>query len=89
MPLPRMRLAWGDGGIMATFTTWEAAKTQILNDFLNRNTSIAEYTIGDKSFKVRSIKELKELLELCDVMIGAEIGDMDTYVQFNRPGPGI
>jgi hypothetical protein len=74
---------------MAAFTTWAVAKTQILNDFLDRNTAVGEYTIGGKTMKVRSVKDLKDLLELCDIMTSAEAGDMDTYAQFNKPGAGI
>ncbi len=75
---------------MADFTTWSALKTQILNDFSNRNTMIVEYrTPLGTTVKVRTIAELKEAISLCDEMIAAETGDLDTYAQFDRPGAGI
>lgn len=90
LSLSRLRMARGDGRLMADFTTWSALKTQILNDFSNRNTMIAEYrTPLGTTVKVRTITEFKEAIEMCDANIAAETGDLDTYAQFDRPRTGI
>ncbi len=68
---------------------WAAYKAQIISDFLGRNTAIAKYEIDGKTVECRTPKDFRELIEFCDLMLASEAGDMDTFVQFGRPGSGI
>jgi len=77
---------------LSTFTTWSALKTQLLNDLASRNFAVEEYvTPAGVKVKARSLAEIKNFIEFCDVMIAAEAGESGTvaYAQFNKPGCGI
>lgn len=77
---------------MATFSTWSALKTQLLNDLVSRNFATEEYvTPAGVRVKARSLIEIQRFIEFCDVMIAVEAGDssMTAYAQFDKPGCGI
>lgn len=77
---------------MATFSSWAALKTQLLDDLVSRNFAVEEYvTPAGTRVKARSLAEIKSFIEFCDVMIAAEAGESGTvaYAQFNKPGCGI
>lgn len=77
---------------MATFSTWTALKQQLLNDLVSRNFAAEEYvTPGGARVKARSLIEIKNFIEFCDVMIASEAGDssMTAYAQFDKPGSGL
>lgn len=77
---------------MATFSTWTALKTQLLDDLVSRNFAVEEYvTPAGTRVKARSLSEIKNFIEFCDVMIAAEAGDssMTSYAQFDKSRCGI
>jgi hypothetical protein len=52
--------------------------------------AVEEYvTPNGVRMKARSLKDIREFIEFCDVMIGSEAGDIDTFVQFGKVGAGV
>jgi hypothetical protein len=77
---------------LATFSTWAALKTQLLDDLVSRNFAVEEYTTpGGTKVRARTLTEIKNFIEYCDIMIASEAGDdsITTYAQFDKPGAGI
>ena len=60
---------------MATFSSWSALKTQLLNELVSTNLPTQEYILPSGQRRtMRSISEIKKLISLCDVMIQATAG---------------
>jgi hypothetical protein len=89
LPLPFMRLAWGDGGLMPIATT-EAQLIEV-QTAISKVLKSQEYQAGDSRNKRALLSELttreKELLDR--YYNEQACGDMDTYAQFSRPGSGL
>lgn len=59
---------------MATFTTWTALKTTMLDDLASNSWRTAEYTVAGRQVKYRTFAEFKEALEYVTYMADQESG---------------
>lgn len=75
---------------MADFTTWAALKTQILNALSNGSILTEEYEITGRRRRFRSLKEVREMLDYCDMMTGSTTeGGLTAYASFKKSGDGL
>lgn len=59
---------------------------------MSRNFAVEEYVAPSGArVRARTLSEIKNFIEFCDIMIAAEAGEDSTtaYAQFNKPGSGI
>jgi hypothetical protein len=69
------------------FSTWSALKTSILNDIADGSILTQSYNIANgRSRNFRSLREVTDFLQFCDMQIAAEGGAQENYVEFTRPG---
>lgn len=59
---------------MATFTSWLALKTQLLNDLASGSWKTSSYKIGAREMSYRSFGDFKAMLDFVDEHIAEEAG---------------
>lgn len=71
------------------FSSWANLKTQILDALADGSILTGSYTIQGRTHQFRSLKEVAEMINFCDLQIAASSsGDLTSYAEFKRPGGG-
>jgi hypothetical protein len=73
---------------MATFTTWTALLTSMLNDLASGNVRVTEVTIGDKTIRYTTLKDLREHIEYVRTMASFETGTASPRTYAGQGGRG-
>ena len=73
---------------MATFTTWTAAYSQLLDDMVSSDSRVGSVTVGGKTIQYRSHGDFLRLLEYAERKAKFESGDFAPRVYAKQGGRG-